>query len=351
MRTAAVLLVITTGCVAQTLSQPSRAVSDPGVVTTRQSITPAGAVSVFQGRVYGLGWAGNSGEELVVLHASDVYRMDWRNNRVKERVAHGGSPGNQSIYADPRTGEVWIGQSVRDGGRNGSPKARLVAVDGKTVRPVASGLGSFQPGSFAVSQANAGGRRLAVVPLVWENKLAVIDVASGEVLKQVATGIAPFAAVVNAKGTVAYVSNLGGRPPRPNELSGSPVQKPDEKVTVDARGIASTGTISVVDLEKGETVATLAVGLHPTALALDEARGRLYVANGNSESISVVDTARRQVVRTIALQPFTESVRGIAPTALAVSADGKQLYAACGGINAVAVIASETGTLLGMIPT
>ncbi|MBC7926261.1 MAG: hypothetical protein H7039_11445, partial [Bryobacteraceae bacterium] len=47
----------------------------------------------------------------------------------------------------------------------------------------------------------------------------------------------------------------------------------------------------------------------------------------------------------------TESVRGIAPTALAVSADGKQLYAACGGINAVAVIASETGTLLGMIPT
>ncbi|MEY3284415.1 MAG: hypothetical protein RIR86_2428, partial [Acidobacteriota bacterium] len=39
---------------AQTVDQPARAVTDPGVVTTRQNITPAGVQSIFDGRVYGL---------------------------------------------------------------------------------------------------------------------------------------------------------------------------------------------------------------------------------------------------------------------------------------------------------
>ena len=36
-------------CAAQTVEQPSRSVTDPGIVTTRQAITPAGVPSVFQG--------------------------------------------------------------------------------------------------------------------------------------------------------------------------------------------------------------------------------------------------------------------------------------------------------------
>ena len=37
---------------AQTSDKPQRNVSDPGVVTTRQAITPAGFQSVFDGRVH-----------------------------------------------------------------------------------------------------------------------------------------------------------------------------------------------------------------------------------------------------------------------------------------------------------
>ena len=90
-------------CAAQTVEQPVRAPHDPGVVTTRQAITPAGVPSVFQGRVYGVAWAGDSGE-LWVLHATQVYRLDWKNNRVVARAPHGGTPGNQAIAADPVTG-------------------------------------------------------------------------------------------------------------------------------------------------------------------------------------------------------------------------------------------------------
>src|SRR6266851_3739237 len=95
-------------CAAQTLEQPSRSVSDPGIVTTRQAITPAGVPSVFQGRVYGVAWAGDSGE-LWVLHATQVYRLDWKNNRVVTRTAHTGTPGNQAIFTDPVTGDAVVG--------------------------------------------------------------------------------------------------------------------------------------------------------------------------------------------------------------------------------------------------
>lgn len=37
---------------AQTVEQPLRAVSDPGIITTRQAITPAGVQTVFDGRVF-----------------------------------------------------------------------------------------------------------------------------------------------------------------------------------------------------------------------------------------------------------------------------------------------------------
>jgi YVTN family beta-propeller protein len=324
-------------------------VTDPGVITTRQAITPAGVPSVFQGRVYGVAWAGETGE-LWVLHATDVYRLDWKNNRVVARIPHGGVPGNQAIVADPKTGEAILGQSIR--GQQGTATAAGISVAaGSALRPVARGLGRQLPGALSIAAEAPGGRQYAAVPLVWENKLAVVDLGNGEVLRQADTGIAPFAAVIDRKGAVAWVSNLGGRPPKPDELFASPMQKPAERVLVDARGIAASGTVTRIDVASGKATDTIAVGLHPTALALDEPRHRLYVANGNSDSISVIDTERVQVMRTIPIQPFTQTLRGIAPTALQASADGVTLYAACGGINAVAVIETATGKLRGMIPT
>jgi YVTN family beta-propeller protein len=345
------LIVLTAWCCsAQTLQQPIRAVPDPGVVTTRQSITPAGVPSVFQGRVYGVAWAGESGD-LWVLHASQLYRLDWKNNRVVAQFAHGGTPGNQAIAADPATGGVLAGHSTR-GRQDGGTLAGVSVAGGDGLKPLARGLGRNLPGALAIAaEKRADGRRYAAVPLVWENKLAVVDISGGEVVRQVDVGIAPFAAAIDRKGAIAWVSNLGGRPPKPDEAFAAPAQKPDERVLIDNRGVAASGTVTRVDLESGRATHTIPVGLHPTALALDETRRRLYVANGNSDTISVIDTERVQVTGTIPLQPFSRPVRGIAPTALQISADGGTLYAACGGINAVAVIDTATGKIRGMIPT
>ncbi len=171
-------------------------------------------------------------------------------------------------------------------------------------------------------------------------------------MPKIATGIAPFGAVINATGTVAYVTNWGGRVPKPGELTApTGLDAQADQVVVDARGIASTGTVTRIDLTTMNATHTIAVELHPTGIVWDETRQRLYVANGNKDSVSVIDTAQQQVTRTISLRPDGLKVTGVAPTALAISNDGVTLYAACGGLNAVAMIQTSDGKVRGWIPT
>lgn len=61
-----VLLLLGPAVQAQTLTQPARGVTDPGVVTTRQLVTPAGIQSIFDGRIYGIAY-GQGNDHLWVL--------------------------------------------------------------------------------------------------------------------------------------------------------------------------------------------------------------------------------------------------------------------------------------------
>jgi hypothetical protein len=68
----AIIFLIGLSCFAQSPDAPKRAVTDPGVVTTRQSITPAGAPMVFDGRVYGVTF-GKTADDLWILTAGSVW--------------------------------------------------------------------------------------------------------------------------------------------------------------------------------------------------------------------------------------------------------------------------------------
>jgi DNA-binding beta-propeller fold protein YncE len=308
-----------------------RTVSDPGVITTRQAITPAGLQSVFNGRVYGVAF-GKTQDELWVLHKGGITFLDWRANKVLAHIAFPGAAGLQGIrydasadralvnIANQREAELW---SVR---RDGSHTA-------------------WKLGSSANSGALAATGRIAVVPLIHANTLAIADLSKGTV-RAVKTEIAPFGAALNSDATIAYVTNWGGRLPKSGELTAA---SGADRVVTDERGIASTGSVSRIDLVMGAVEQSIAVGLHPTAIVWDEASARLYVANGNQDSISVIDTNRNVVVQTFELHPFSKKVAGIAPTALAIL--GGTLYVACGGINAVAVLNAADGKQKGLIPT
>ena len=346
---------------AQSVAQPARGVTDPGIVTTRQAITPAGVQSVFDGRVHGITF-GADGSELWVLTGrtragkAQLYQLGWLKNAVMGRWELDGVPAIQGLAFDATRKSPLVGLIAppRAAANRAGGAVRLLAraTSDAEFAPIASDLGRHLAGGPAVA-TGASGRRRAVLPLVLENELAIVDADSGEVQGRVKTGgVAPFGAVISRDAGTAWVSHWGGRWPAAGDPTLPTGMEPTaDRVVVDARGIASTGTIARVDLEKRTVTATVNVGLHPTALAWDEARHRLYVANANSDTISVVDTSDARVSRTIALKPFDLALGGVSPTALVIAPDGETLYAALGGLNAVAVIATGDGAIRGLIPT
>ncbi len=329
----------------QTSDAPRRAVTDPGVVTTRQSITPAGVPMVFDGRVFGVAF-GKTDADLWVLTAGAVIGADWRQNRVFTRFPMERNPGYQGIWFERPRGRALIAGTFPDGK---SPSVRAIAIgDDGTASKLASPLGNSPAGAIAVS----GDGSLLVVPLVSENRVAVIDLATGALRGTAPTGIAPFGAAVNHDGSVAYVTNWGGRRAKASDRTApAGYSKRADQIVVDEKGIAASGTVTRIDLRTLTATHQIPVGLHPTAIVWDVPRRRLFVANNNSDSISVIDTSTNQVVHTVPVLPFGPAIRGVAPTALALTADGRTLFAACGGINAVAELDAETGSIEGLIPS
>src|SRR5262249_40945532 len=87
--------------------------------------------------------------------------------------------------------------------------------------------------------------------------------------------------------------------------------------------------------------------------ALDPLANRLYVANANSDTVSVIDTTTNDVIGNLPVGVRVGAPLGSAPNALALSPDGSKLYVADGASNALAIV--DTANLKnpgkGLIPT
>jgi len=332
---------------AQTVEEPLRAVSDPGIITTRQAITPAGVQTVFDGRVFATAFGQDN--VLWALTQTQLYKLDWKENRVLSRHAIPGKAGVRGLVVDAATGDAIVSFITPKKSGESSPEAEipgkvgLLRVSATGATPIAADLGIH-----AVGSPTLGGQHL-LAPLTFNNSLAIVDRTTGAT-RSAAVGVAPVAAVTHHN--LAYVANWGGEKAGKGQRSApTGVEKNADRLRIDARGVAQAGTVSVVDLDRGATVATIDVGRHPTALAIDKAGQRLFVANTNDDTISVIDLATRTVSATIALQPFAQKADGIAPSAIAFDPARQQLYIACGGINAVAVYDLAAGRIAGLIPT
>ncbi|MBW4688859.1 MAG: beta-propeller fold lactonase family protein [Komarekiella atlantica HA4396-MV6] len=108
--------------------------------------------------------------------------------------------------------------------------------------------------------------------------------------------------------------------------------------------------VLAVDITSGE-ITRIPVGSQPNKVLLSPDQNRLYVANGNSDSISVIDTNNNSVVQTISLSRPSDRYKGANPNSLALSPDEHTLYATLGGENAVAVVDLQPGKVTGRIPT
>lgn len=191
--------------------------------------------------------------------------------------------------------------------------------------------GGSDPCGVAVS---ADGTR-AYVCLSIANNLAVVDLVSGTVLQQIRVGIAPWDVVLSPDGTTAYVSDWGGRFPAAGDLTASSAGTP---VVVDERGVGASGVVSLVNLGTGLETVQVPTGLHPSDMELSSDGYTLYVANANSDTVTVIDTQSAAVKETILVRPDSSFPYGSAGNGLALSQDAKNLFLACGGNNAIALV-------------
>jgi YVTN family beta-propeller protein len=96
-------------------------------------------------------------------------------------------------------------------------------------------------------------------------------------------------------------------------------------------------TVTVVDTSTLGIVRTVRTGTHPSAIATSPVRNETYVANTDSDTVTVLDGAGN-VLRSIDLRPYSDAPIGASPDALTVSPDGGTLYVANANDNDVGVI-------------
>ena len=112
-------------------------------------------------------------------------------------------------------------------------------------------------------------------------------------------------------------------------------------------------SVAVIDANRpAQPVMRIAVGRHPTVMLLNTERTRLYVANSNGDSVSVIDTASDKEIERINVRLSETVPPGNSPEGLALKGD--DLYVANAHSNSVAVIElsdKSRSTVRGFIPT
>src|ERR1044072_64700 len=108
------------------------------------------------------------------------------------------------------------------------------------------------------------------------------------------------------------------------------------------------GSIAVV--HGGKLISRVPVGRHPTTMLLNPDRTRLFVANSNDDSVSVIDTKTDKEIERINVRLSEGVPRGNSPEGLALRGD--DLYVANAHSNSVAVVElSNKSRVKGFIPT
>ncbi len=300
------------------------------------------------------------------------------------------SPDNQTVYvAGGQENKVYIFDIP-----SGQPKG---VIDLAVTAPNGN---DYTNGYLGDMKLSLDGKTLYVLDQIGF-RMAVVDVDSRRIIKNVKTGRYPFGLALSPDGQKAYIANVGmfeyqpvvdpDQGPAtlkekalrfPASAYGSKAMKEgvhNDSVQIPGLGdpnVPESCSVWTVDLQEdmlvtaktktgilvGQTIEGFPRGGHdgheyeavggasPNSLVATDKY--VFVSNGNNDCISVISTQQDTVVQNIYLQPDERLhyLRGVIPFGLALSPDQQRLYVAEAGINAVAVIAIDSMKVIGHIP-
>ncbi|MBV9878704.1 MAG: bifunctional YncE family protein/alkaline phosphatase family protein [Verrucomicrobia bacterium] len=323
------------------------------VMSTNQTITPAGTLVKLGTPTRGKAIALNpnaSAHNAAVLEmgaSSSVQIIDLISGQILQSFSPTGDSSGSFLgiaYSADGTKLLFSQDSSHVTVANVDPTTGLLSGGTQIALPSPQNIGNAYPGGIAISADGT----TAYVALNANNTLGVIDLtkAQPKLVRQIKVGNVPNSIVLS--GNRAYVSNEGGRVAKAGDFTdlsdGTPI------VSDPTTDSASTGTVSVVNLETLKVERNIKVGLHPTGMTL--VNGLLYVANTYSDTVSAVDTTTDKVVRTISVGIPLPDTFGAEPTSVAVN--GSTLYVTLFTVNSVAVVDlsdPKKNNVLGYIPT
>ncbi|MBZ5858710.1 alkaline phosphatase family protein [Flavihumibacter profundi] len=306
---------------------------------------------------------------VVVEDRYGIFIVDINSKKIVGKWSFGDMPdysGYMSTYSGIKTfqenGKTWIVWSAV--GRTGGQAALMIAEWDKGIRNVRDiQFETLAPADNAIPNEIAIAREnnslFLYVVLNGNNELLKIDWNTQKIIWKTATGVAPYGlTIANNK---IYVSNWAGETATDSlrERAGVPWGL---AYTDPRTGATAGGTVSVFDITNGKQTAEIRVGLHPNAIRASNDGKFIYVANGSSDEVSVINSSYNSVSETIFVGRLRgkESYQGSTPNGLELNEDNSILYVSNGMDNAVAVVhlgknASSTGknksSVIGYIPT
>ena len=286
--------------------------------------------------------------KVVIEDRYGILAMDALNKKILSRWTFSDIPkykNYMSTYSGIKSftvdGNTWVAWSVaeRDGGKSAiifaewNNKTFTNFSDLQIVKN--STAGNALPNDIEVTIENK--ETFIYVVLNGNNELLKIKWSDKTILWRSATGVAPFGLAI-AKGNI-FVSNWAGSKVTDStkESAGTPWGL---AYTNPVTGATAMGTLSIFNQNTGAFVKEIIVGLHPNAIKTSADKNFVYVSNGSSDAITVINTKNNSIAETIevGLLKDKNSLQGSTPNALELSIDNSILYVANGLDNAVAVI-------------
>lgn len=311
---------------------------------SKQVVRPAGEQAQFAGRPVDLALSPDK-TVAFIKNINSLLVVDIATWQVRQTLAYpaNGGASMHGIAVRPDGRRVYVTSAGNQLYEWNVDAAGLVGF----ARTIALPAGTYPCG---VALNKAGDK--AFVCLSIANTLGIVNLTTGQLETQVRVGVAPWDVALSPDETVAYVSDWGGRFPGAGDLTAPSAGTP---VVIDDRGVGASGVVSFVNLVAKREEAQAPTGLHPCDLELTADGSTLYVANANSDTVTVIDTASRAVRETILVRPDPSFPYGSASTGLALSSDEKTLYVTSAGNNAIAVVklgtAGGRSELRGFLPT
>ena len=237
---------------------------------------------------------------------------------------------------------------------NGKKLSALKTFPFEAVKPAETAL----PNELIVAEES--GSMVLYVVLNGNNTVEKLDVQTGKIIWSSPAGVAPFG--ITKAGGKLYVTNWAGSNPDKEDVNVAGVPWGSAKVDP-LTGATREGTVTILDSKTGTFLKDIIVGLHPNDIISSGDRKFVYVANANSDQVSVINTVKDEISEQISvrLSPEKNSYFGDSPNGLGISGDGKILYVANGMDNALAVVslgkaassasAEKESKTIGFIPT